>query len=156
MKDLSYTLPDILPPEWQDCLGPLLSQMKNTNQLIWMAEYNLSCIKALKKLIGPSDTAIKTANEYLARDPYCLASLKETGILELKYQPVAETNTAILWLHSSSANVEGVRFSYCKPARGDWRYLKNIQTLIIEHSPGKYIFRSYLSLFLSISSPVLD
>jgi F-box/leucine-rich repeat protein 2/20 len=61
VRDLAYTLPGKLPPEWE-CVEHIL---RSPNQLVWIAEYNSVCLQALRKQIGPSDFAIQKAKEQL-------------------------------------------------------------------------------------------
>jgi len=48
IRELSYTLPTVLPVPWQK----VESILRSPDQLIWMAEYNTACIEQLKERIG--------------------------------------------------------------------------------------------------------
>src|SRR4051812_34773076 len=65
IRDFSYSLPSVLPPEWL----PVEHILRSPDQLIWMAEYNSACIKALKKRVGIPDNARKVAKAILQERP---------------------------------------------------------------------------------------
>jgi len=80
LRDLAYSLPAVLPTEWQE----VESLLRTPDQLVWMAEYNTPCIIELLKKMGPSELACAGAKKLLETNPDMLKMVQETGVLQVK------------------------------------------------------------------------
>ncbi len=120
MRESSFKLPSDLPVEWR-----LLDEVMKSGEVIWMAEYNTACIKALKKLIGPKDIYIQQAKKYLEehplfaqRDP-SLAEKTATGtvwgikFLHPEWTYTTATYRSYLPLKQEVANVVSLTLESC-------------------------------------------
>ncbi len=87
---MNFQLPEALPSEWQPFHSILTS-----DPLVWMAEYNTTCIEQLRKRIGPSDAAIARAEVLM--DEAFLKKLEDEKAIRLK-QCNIEGVFAAIWL----------------------------------------------------------
>lgn len=63
VRELSFKYPDEgLPEEWKE-VEPVL---KNSKELIWIAEYNSACVNALHSFIGSPDERYRPAAKYFS------------------------------------------------------------------------------------------
>ena len=117
IRELSFALPQVLPDAWKDSLGALLERGQ---ELIWMAEYNSSCIQELMYIIGPSDENREKAKELIEANPEIITELQENHILK------TEINEFPLYVATEcdfKPNIEVAQFRYpAAPSAMEFKY----------------------------------
>ncbi len=95
VRDLNYHLEELpsRPFNWKDTLGVV---MQKSTQMVWMAEYNATCLKTLRTMIGPSDDMWSRAKNVLDTSPSVLEMMKSTRELKMT-SPVKEVWQGLLY-----------------------------------------------------------
>ncbi len=128
VSDLNNKIPEALPEGWE-VVG---SHLRQAEQLIWIAEFNTPCLKALKRIIGPSDSARKYMQMFASMKEPFVKEWQSTGVLNIMNGSLLDPGflRGLIEIHADYPLRE-ISMSQCRLSEDDFYAVRNAESIDI-------------------------